>query len=111
MTSMADDIAWTQQLAIRLGPRAKPSLRWQMLKGIFCGRTSQANATVVQAFVDVAREGTEDEASGPPSAAESHLVTSLKAVLDANNVPSDVAEKLIRQIEEWEGMPTSKSRI
>jgi hypothetical protein len=56
MTSMADDIAWTRQLAIRLGPRAKTSMRWQIFKGIFRGLSSPANATErVQALVDVTR--------------------------------------------------------
>jgi hypothetical protein len=110
MTSVTDDIAWTRQLAIRLGPRAKSSMRWQMLKGIFRRFSSSANATeTVQAFVDVAREEIENEGGRPPFAAESHLVTSLKVVLDANNVPSRVAEKFIRQIEEWERTAPSKS--
>lgn len=71
MTSIADDIAWTRQLAIRLGPRAKTSMRWQMLKGIFRGLSSRANATErVQAFVDVTRVEAQYEEAEPRSAVE-----------------------------------------
>src|SRR6516165_9727144 len=72
--------------------------RWQeLLKDIFRGFSDFANATeLVQAFVDIKHEETEDEESEE----ESLLVRSLTATLDAHGVPSDVAEKVIRLIEE-----------
>jgi len=79
------------------------SERWQeMFKDIFRGFADFANATeLAQAFVDAKREEAEheeDDASG----AESYLVRSLRRTLDLNDVPADVAEKVIRLIEEWE---------
>jgi hypothetical protein len=90
---------------------APDSERWQeMLKNIFRGFCDFANATeLVQAFVDAKREETEDEESEPLSESESYLVRSLKRVLDANDVPSDVAEKVIQLIVDWEKTPTAKS--
>ena len=81
--------------------------RWQeMLKDIFRGFSGFANATeLVQAFVDQKRD--EAEESEPLlSDEESLLVRSLRLMLDAHGVPSDVAEKVIRLIEEWEKTPT-----
>ena len=82
---------------------APDSERWQeMLKNIFRGFSDFANATeLVQAFVDAKREEAEDE-ENDTSDADSYLVRSLKRTLDANDVPPDVAEKVIRLIEEWE---------
>ena len=81
--------------------------RWQeLLKDIFRGFSDFTNATeLVQAFVDIKHEETEAEESEK----ESLLVRSLTATLDAYGVPSDVAEKVIRLIEEWENKPTAKS--
>src|SRR5262249_42233402 len=80
------------------------SERWQeMLKGIFRGFADFANATeLVQAFVDAKHEEAEDEESESPSNTRSHLLRSLMTLLDANDVPSDVAEKIVRLIEDWE---------
>jgi hypothetical protein len=76
------------------------SERWQeMLKDIFRGFADFANATeLVQAFVDAKREEEEESEDD----AESYLVRSLKATLAAHDVPSDVADKVISLIEEWE---------
>jgi hypothetical protein len=79
-----------------------------MLKDIFRGFADFENATeLVRAFVDAKREETEDEESELD--AESYLVRSLRRTLDAHDVPSDVAEKAIRVIEEWEKTPKAKS--
>jgi hypothetical protein len=88
---------------------APDSERWQeMLKGIFRGFADFENATeLVQAFVDAKREEVEGEESEPD--AESYLVRSLRRILDAHDVPSDVAHKVIRTIEEWEKTPKAKS--
>lgn len=82
---------------------APDSERWQeMLKNIFRGFSYFANAAeLVRAFVDAKREEPEDE-EDDTSNAESYLVTSLRRTLDANDVPSDVAEKVIRPIVDWE---------
>jgi hypothetical protein len=73
-----------------------------MLKNIFRGFSDFANAPeLVQAFVDAKREEAEDE-ENDTSDADSYLVRSLKRTLDANDVPPDVAENVIRLIEEWE---------
>jgi len=118
MTTMADDIVWTRQLAIRLGPQVKPSKRWQeMLKTIL--RCLAASATSAQcspdlraglarAVVEEGRDDAEDHESEPLADAESHLVRSIKAVLDANDVPPDVAERVVRPIQQWEKAPTTK---
>ena len=89
---------------------APDSERWQeMLKNIFRGFSDFANATeLVQAFVDAKREEAEDE-ENDTSDADSYLVRSLKRTLDANDVPPDVAEKVIRLIEEWEKTSKVKS--
>jgi hypothetical protein len=82
--------------------------RWQeMLKDIFRGFSDFANATeLVQAFVDQKRDEAEDEESEALlSDAESLLVRSLRIMLDAHGVPSDVAEKVVRLIGEWEKTP------
>jgi hypothetical protein len=83
---------------------APDSERWQeMLKDIFRGFSDFDNATkLVQAFVDAKREEAEDENSEPTSDAKSYLVMSLRRVLDTNDVPPDVADKVIGLIEEWE---------
>jgi hypothetical protein len=83
---------------------APDSERWQeILKDIFRGFADFDNAAeLVQAFVDAKREEAEDEDSEPASDAESYLVMSLRRVLDTNDVPSDVADKVIGLIEEWE---------
>jgi hypothetical protein len=90
---------------------APDSERWQeLLKDIFRGFSSPANATeLVQAFVDSKREAAEEEEGEPPSDAESHLVRSLRAILDANDVPPDVVEKAVRLIEDWEKTHTARS--
>jgi hypothetical protein len=82
------------------------SERWQeMLKDIFRSFTEFANAAeLVQAFVDAKREEAEDQEDDD---AESYLVKSLRRTLEANDVPADVAEKVIRLIEDWE--KTSRS--
>ena len=89
---------------------APDSERWQeMLKNIFRGFSDFANATeLVQAFVDAKREEAEDE-ENDTSDADSYLVRSLKRTLDVNDVPPDVAEKVIRLIEEWEKTSKVKS--
>ena len=89
---------------------APDSERWQeMLKNIFRGFSDFANATeLVQAFVDAKREEAEDE-ENDTSDVDSYLVRSLRRTLDANDVPPDVAEKVIRLIEEWEKTSTVKS--
>jgi hypothetical protein len=89
---------------------APDSERWQeMLKDIFRGFSDFANATeLVQAFVDAKREEAEDE-ENDTSDVDSYLVRSLRRTLDANDVPPDVAEKVIRLIEEWEKTSTVKS--
>jgi hypothetical protein len=86
---------------------APDSERWQeMLKDIFRGFSDFANATeMVRAFVDAKREEAEDEDSESTTDAESYLVRSLRVMLDAHGVPSDVAEKVIGLIEEWEKTP------
>jgi len=86
------------------------SERWQeMLKDIFRGFADFDNATeLVQAFVDAKREEAEDK-EDDASDAESYLVRSLRRTLDANDVPSEVAEKVIRLIEEWQKTQTAKS--
>jgi hypothetical protein len=91
---------------------APDSERWQeMLKNIFRGFSDFANATeLVQAFVDAKREEAEDE-ENDTSDADSYLVRSLKRTLDVNDVPPDVAEKVIRLIEEWEKTSKVKSEI
>jgi hypothetical protein len=83
--------------------------RWQeMLKDIFRGFADFANATeLAQAFLDAKRE--EHEESDPLSDTESLLVKSLTVTLKAHAVPPDVAEKVIRLIEEWEKTETAKS--
>jgi hypothetical protein len=75
--------------------------RWQeMLKDIFRGFSDFANATeLVQVFVDAKREDAEE---GDASDTDNYLVMSLRRTLDANNVPFDVAEKVIRVIEDWQ---------
>jgi hypothetical protein len=90
---------------------APDSERWQeMLKDIFRGFSDFADATeLVQAFVDAKREETEDE-EDDTSDAESYLVRSLRRTLDANDVPSDVAEKVIRLIVDWEKASMDKER-
>jgi hypothetical protein len=77
------------------------SERWEeMFKDIFRGFADFDNATeLVQAFVDAKREEAEESDA---SDADSYLVRSLKRTLDLNDVPADVAEKVIRLIEEWE---------
>jgi protoheme ferro-lyase len=77
---------------------APDSERWQeMLKDVFRGFSDFRDATeLVQAFVDSKREEAEEE---------SLLVRSLRVMLDAHGVPSDVAEKVIGPIEEWEKTP------
>jgi hypothetical protein len=84
------------------------SERWQeMLKDIFRGFSDFANATeLVQAFVDAKREEAEHQ-EGDASDMDNYLVMSLRRTLDANAVPSDVAEKVIQLIEDWQ--KTSRS--
>jgi hypothetical protein len=83
--------------------------RWQeMFKDIFRGFADFDNATeLVQGFVDAKRE--EDEESELPSDGESYLVMSLRAKLDSHDVPSDVADKVINLIEEWQKTSTTKA--
>jgi hypothetical protein len=90
---------------------APDSERWQeLLKDIFRGFSDFADATeLVQAFVDAKREEAEDE-EDDTSDAESYLVRSLRRTLDANDVPSDVAEKVIRLIVDWEKASTDDKR-
>ena len=78
------------------------SERWQeMLKDIFRGFFDFANATeLVQAFVDAKQE--EDEESELLSGAESYLVMSLRANLDSHGVPTDIVEKVLQLIKDWE---------
>jgi len=80
------------------------SERWQeMLKDIFRGFSDFANATeLVQAFVDAKREEEEDEESELLSGAESYLVMSLRAKLDSHGVPTDIVEKVLQLIKDWE---------
>ena len=87
------------------------SERWQeTLKDIFRGFSDFADATeLVQAFVDAKREEAEDE-EDDTSDAESYLVRSLRRTLDANDVPSDVADKVIRLIVDWEKASTDDDR-
>jgi hypothetical protein len=87
------------------------SERWQeTLKDIFRGFSDFADATeLVQAFVDAKREEAEDE-EDDTSDAESYLVRSLRRTLDTNDVPSDVAEKVIRLIVDWEKASTHDER-
>jgi len=79
------------------------SERWQeMLKDIFRGFSDFANATeLVQAFVDAKREE-EDEESELLSGAESYLVMSLRAKLDSHGVPTEIVEKVLQLIKDWE---------
>jgi len=79
------------------------SERWQeMLKDIFRGFSDFANATeLVQAFVDAKREE-EDEESELLSGADSYLVMSLRATLDSHGVPTDIVEKVLQLIKDWE---------
>ena len=79
------------------------SERWQeMLKDIFRGFSDFANATeLVQAFVDAKREE-EDEESELLSGADSYLVMSLRAKLDSHGVPTDIVEKVLQLIKDWE---------
>jgi len=88
---------------------APDSERWQeMLKDIFRGFSDPTNATeLVQVFVDAKREEAEDEDSELSSDTDSYLVMRLRATLDAHDVPSDVAEKVIQLIKEWQ--ETSKT--
>jgi hypothetical protein len=88
---------------------APDSERWQeMLKDIFRGFADFDNATeLVQAFVDAKREEAEDEDGGPTSG--SYLVMSLRRVLDINDVPADIADKVIGLVEEWEKTSATKS--
>src|ERR1700730_6347112 len=88
---------------------APDSERWQeLLKEIFRGFADFANAAeLVQAFVDAKREEAEDENSEPTSG--SYLVMSLRRVLDTNDVPGDVADKVTGLVEEWEKTSTTKS--
>jgi len=85
------------------------SERWQeMLKDIFRGFSDFDNATkLVAAFVDAKRE--EDEENELPSGEESYLVMSLKAKLDSHGVPTDVVDKVISLIEEWEKTSSTKA--
>src|SRR5262249_17178907 len=78
------------------------SERWQeMLKDIFRGFSDFANATeLVQAFVDAKQE--EDEESELLSGAESFLGMSLRAKSDPHGVPTDIGEKVLQLIREWE---------
>jgi hypothetical protein len=79
-----------------------------MLKDIFRGFSDPDNATeLVQAFVDAKREEAEDEDSELSSDEETYLVMRLRATLNSHDVPSDVAEKVVRLIEEWQ--ETSKA--
>jgi hypothetical protein len=85
------------------------SERWQeMLKDIFRGFSDFANATeLVQAFIDAKRE--EDEESELLSGAESYLVMSLKAKLDSHGVPTDIVEKVLQLIKDWETASKAKA--
>jgi len=89
---------------------APDSERWQeMLKDIFRGFADFDNATeLVQAFVDAKREEAENE-EGESADAESYLVMRLRATLNTNDVPADVADKVIGLIEDWEKTRTTKS--
>jgi hypothetical protein len=85
---------------------------WQeTLKDIFRGFFDPADATeLVQSFVDQKRGEAEDQAEErEPTGDTSQVVRSLSAVLDANGVPVNVADKVIRLIEEWEKTPTGRS--
>src|ERR1700730_6232316 len=83
---------------------APDSERWQeMLKDIFRGFADFADAAeLVQAFVDAKREEDEDKDSESTVDAGSHLVMLLRAMLHTNGVPSEVTDKVIGVIEEWE---------
>jgi len=84
------------------------SERWQeMLKDIFRGFSDFANATeLVQAFVDAKREEAEDK-EDDVSDPESYLVKSLRRTLDWNDVPPDIAGKVIQLIQDWEKTSSS----
>jgi hypothetical protein len=88
---------------------APDSERWQeMLKDIFRGFSDFDNATeLVQAFVDAKREEAEEDE--PPSTGETYLVMRLRATLEGHDVPSDVTEKIIALIEEWQKTLTTKA--
>jgi hypothetical protein len=88
---------------------APDSERWQeMLKDIFRGFADFEDAReLVQAFVDAKREEAEEESE--LHNAGSFLVRSLRATMNAHDVPSDVADKVIGVIEEWEKTPPEKS--
>jgi hypothetical protein len=91
---------------------ASDSERWEeMLTDIFRGFSDFANATeLVQTFLDAKREDAEGEDEGDVEGdAKSLLVRSLRATLEQHDVPADVADKVIRPIEEWEKTSTTKS--
>jgi hypothetical protein len=110
MTSKTDDLAWTPAMLNgeledqaewrRRNATEYPDDRRNLDSAEEYKRLARTVKDIPKDLLVAYSESFDEE--DDTSNAESYLVRSLRRTLDANDVPSDVAEKVIRLIVDWE---------